>query len=221
MELIRDTAQQKGTGKWSTQAALDEGTCAPTIAAAVFARTVSALKEERRAAAGVLPGPSPEIREERGGVLEELFGALYLTIVAAYAQGFRQLGDASRERGYDLSLAEVARVWMDGCIIRSRLLVPMRTAFLENPNLPLLFLARPFASQWREHHGALRATVMRAHRVGIPVPAMGSALDFLDAYRTERLPANLIQAHRDFFGAHTYERVDRPGVFHTDWESAP
>ncbi|MBC7221286.1 NADP-dependent phosphogluconate dehydrogenase [Candidatus Bipolaricaulota bacterium] len=221
VELIRDTAQQKGTGKWSTQAALDEGTCAPTIAAAVFARTVSALKEERRAAAGVLPGPSPEIREERGGVLEELFGALYLTIVAAYAQGFRQLGDASRERGYDLSLAEVARVWMDGCIIRSRLLVPMRTAFMENPDLPLLFLALPFASRWREHHGALRATVMRAHRVGIPVPAMGSALDFLDAYRTERLPANLIQAHRDFFGAHTYERVDRPGVFHTDWESAP
>lgn len=220
VELIRDTAQQKGTGKWSTQAALDEGSCAPTIATAVFARIVSALKGEREQAAKVLAGPSPRLQEERERVLADLFGALYLTVVAAYGQGFRQLGDASRARGYSLSLPEVARVWMDGCIIRSRLLVPIRNALTENPDLPLLFLAVSFASQWREHHGALRATAVRAHRVGIPVPAMSSALDFLDAYRTARLPANLTQAQRDFFGAHTYERVDKPGTFHTEWEGS-
>ncbi len=218
VELIMDTAQQKGTGKWSTQAALDEGACAPTIAAAVFARIASALKEEREGAAEVLSGPSPEFSAERNQVLNELYGALYLTVVSAYAQGLRQLSDASAERGYGLALPEVARVWMDGCIIRARLLVPIRAALSERPDLSLLFLAEPFASLWREHHGALRTIAAQAHRAGIPVPAMSSALDFVDAYRTGRLPANLIQAQRDFFGAHTYKRVDREGTFHTEWE---
>ncbi len=218
VKLILDTAQQKGTGKWSTQAALDEGSYAPTIAAAVFSRIVSALDEERRAAAGILPGPDPELHGNRAEMVNALGEALYLTIISAYAQGLRQLRDASTERGYGLSLQEVARVWMDGCIIRSRLLVPIREAFSRNPELPLLFMEEPFISLWREFNPSLRTTVSRAHLAGIPVPAMSSALDFVDAYRAGHLPANLIQAQRDFFGAHTYQRVDRSGTFHTEWE---
>jgi len=221
VELIRDTAQQKGTGKWSTQSALDLGTPAPTIAAAVFARIASALKAEREAAQSSLPGPVPRLDADRVEFLANLHGAVYLTIVAAYAQGLRQLLDASHERGYDLPLAEVARVWMAGCIIRARLLGPIRDALAAHPNLPLLFLAEPFRSGWKERQQALRHVVATAHRHGIPVPAMGSVLDFVDAYRTGRLPANLTQAQRDFFGAHTYERVDKPGTFHTEWEASP
>ena len=218
VELILDTAQQKGTGKWSTQSALDIGTPAPTIAMAVFARIISALKEERTAAGEVLSGPDARFSVDREAFLQDLFGAVYLTVVAAYAQGLRQLRDASSERGYGLDLAEAARVWMAGCIIRAKLLVPIRKALTEQPDLPLLFLAEPFRSAWEKHHVALRRVVALAHEAGIPVPAMDSALDFVDAYRTARLPANLIQAQRDFFGAHTYQRVDREGTFHTEWE---
>ena len=219
VEKILDTAQQKGTGKWSTQSALDIGTPAPTIAMAVFARIVSALKAERTEAEKLLPGPELHLQGDREEFLSDLFGAVYLTVIAAYAQGLRQLRDASAERGWGLDLSEVARVWMAGCIIRSSLLVLIRKAFLEQPDLPLLFLAEPFRSAWEKHHVALRRVVARAHEAGIPVPAMDSALDFVDAYRTARLPANLIQAQRDFFGAHTYQRVDKEGTFHTDWEA--
>ena len=218
VEKILDTAQQKGTGKWSTQSALDIGTPAPTIAMAVFARLISALKAERTEAEKLLPGPELHLHGDREEFLSDLFGAVYLTVIAAYAQGLRQLRDASAERGWGLDLSEVARVWMAGCIIRSSLLVLIRKAFLEQPDLPLLFLAEPFRSAWEKHHVALRRVVARAHEAGIPVPAMDSALDFVDAYRTARLPANLIQAQRDFFGAHTYQRVDREGTFHTEWE---
>ena len=218
VEKILDTAQQKGTGKWSTQSALDIGTPAPTIAMAVFARVISALKAERTEAEKLLPGPELHLHGDREEFLSDLFGAVYLTVIAAYAQGLRQLRDASAERGWGLDLSEVARVWMAGCIIRSSLLVLIRKAFLEQPGLPLLFLAEPFRSAWEKHHVALRRVVARAHEAGIPVPAMDSALDFVDAYRTARLPANLIQAQRDFFGAHTYQRVDREGTFHTEWE---
>ncbi|MCD6128317.1 NADP-dependent phosphogluconate dehydrogenase [Candidatus Bipolaricaulota bacterium] len=219
VEKILDTAQQKGTGKWSTQSALDIGTPAPTIAMAVFARVISALKAERTEAEKLLPGPELHLHGDREEFLSDLFGAVYLTVIAAYAQGLRQLRDASAERGWGLDLSEVARVWMAGCIIRSSLLVLIRKAFLEQPDLPLLFLAEPFRSAWEKHHVALRRVVARAHEAGIPVPAMDSALDFVDAYRTARLPANLIQAQRDFFGAHTYQRVDKEGTFHTDWEA--
>ena len=218
VEKILDTAQQKGTGKWSTQSALDIGTPAPTIAMAVFARVISALKAERTEAEKLLPGPELHLHGDREEFLSDLFGAVYLTVIAAYAQGLRQLRDASAERGWGLDLAEAARVWMAGCIIRSSLLVLIRKAFLEQPDLPLLFLAEPFLSLWKEHHPALRRVVAAAHEAGIPVPAMASALNFLDAYRSGRLPANLIQAQRDFFGAHTYQRVDREGTFHTEWE---
>ena len=219
VEKILDTAQQKGTGKWSTQSALDIGTPAPTIAMAVFARVISALKAERTEAEKLLPGPELHLHGDREEFLSDLFGAVYLTVIAAYAQGLRQLRDASAERGWGLDLSEAARVWMAGCIIRSSLLVLIRKAFLEQPGLPLLFLAEPFRSAWEKHHVALRRVVARAHEAGIPVPAMDSALDFVDAYRTARLPANLIQAQRDFFGAHTYQRVDKEGTFHTEWEA--
>lgn len=221
IELIKDAAEQKGTGKWSTQAALDLGAPTPTIAEAVFARIVSALKEERLSAEKILSSPNPKLSLVSEEFLSDLRKAYALTVVTAYGQGFRQLKDAAEEHGYGFSLAEVARVWTAGCIIRAKMLADMRRVFLDNPDLPFLILADPFRKLWEESHLSLRRVVCEAHRVGIPVPAMSSALNFLDAYRTGRLPANLIQAQRDYFGAHTYERLDKPGKFHTHWEEAP
>ncbi len=219
VERILDKAQQKGTGKWSTQSALDVGSPASTIASAVFARGLSALKEERVTAEGILPGPSPSGSIDREAFLKALFGAAYLAVICAYAQGMRQLRDASSEYDYDLDLSEAARVWMAGCIIRAKLLVPIRAVLVDHPDLPLLCLAEPFAAAWEKHQSDLRRVVCTAHEWGIPVSAMDSALDFLDGYRTGRLPANLTQAQRDFFGAHTYKRTDGEGVFHTQWEA--
>jgi 6-phosphogluconate dehydrogenase len=217
VERILDTAAQKGTGKWSSQSALDLGSPSSTIAAAVFARILSSLKDERVEAEGLLDGPSVPTGEFGIG---DLHDAVLLTVIGAFAQGFRQLRDASAERGYGLDLAEVARVWTDGCIIRADLLGPIHQVFLATPDLPFLILAEPFRGMWMEHHVGLRRTVVYAHRAGIPVPAMSSALNAFDAHRTARLPANLTQAQRDFFGAHTYERLDRDGTFHTEWEGA-
>lgn len=221
VEVIKDAAEQKGTGKWSTQAALDLGSPTPTLAEAVFARIHSALREERLFAEKVLAGPTPSLAVSSDEFLVDLKQAYALTMLSAYAQGFRQLRDAKEEHGYAFSLAEVARVWTGGCIIRASLLKEMRAAFLEDPDLPLLLLAEPFRSMWNDRHPSLRNVVCAAHRAGIPVPAMSSALNFLDTCRTGRLPANLIQAQRDYFGAHTYERLDKPGRFHTHWEEAP
>lgn len=220
VELIKDAAEQKGTGKWSTQAALDLGSPAPTIAAAVFARIVSALYEERASSRNILYGPEPKLSVTPMTFLADLKKAYALAVVTAYAQGFRQLRDAVAEHGYGFSLAEVARVWTAGCIIRANILVEIRNVFMRQPNIELLILAPPFHRFWVEGHESLRRVVCAAHMAGIPVPAMSSVLDFLDSYRTERLPANLIQAQRDYFGAHTYERLDKPGKFHTRWEEA-
>ncbi|UCF10789.1 MAG: NADP-dependent phosphogluconate dehydrogenase [Candidatus Bipolaricaulota bacterium] len=219
VEMILDTAAQKGTGKWSSQSALDLGTPAPSIAAAVFARIVSSLKGERGEAEALLPGPEPAADVDRSELLDALRSATLLAVVIAYAQGMRQLRDASKERGYGLDLSEVARVWTAGCIIRSQLLTPIAEAFKAEPELPYLLLAEPFRTMWIDHHQGLRRTLARAHEAGIPVPVMSSSLNVADAYRTARLPANLLQAQRDFFGAHTYRRVDRAGSFHTEWES--
>jgi len=218
VDLIMDAAAQKGTGKWSTQSALDLGAPAPTIAMAVFARVISAFKTERVQAEKLLSGPETQIPVDQEKFLTDLFAAVHLTVLSAYAQGLRQLQEATKERGYNLDLAEVARVWMAGCIIRAKALVEIKGAFAADPDLPLLFLASPFKEAWEGEHPGLRRVVSAAHSHGIPVPAMDSALDFLDAYRSGRLPANLIQAQRDFFGAHTYTRIDKPGTFHTDWE---
>lgn len=218
VEKILDTAAQKGTGKWTSQSALDLGSPSPSIAAAVFARIMSSLKADRVAAEPLLPGPSPTLSMEREEAVQALFSATLLTSLSAYSQGFRQLSDASKEKGYGLDLGEAARVWMAGCIIRARLLVPMGKAFQRQPDLSLLLLAEPFRSLWEKHHSDFRKIVARAHEAGIPVPAMSSALDFVDGYRTGRLPANLLQAQRDCFGAHTYQRTDRAGIYHTEWE---
>jgi 6-phosphogluconate dehydrogenase len=220
VEVIKDAAEQKGTGKWSTQAALDLGSPTPTIAEAVFARIVSALKGERLFAEKVLSGPKSHVSVSREEFLVELRNAYFLAAVTAYAQGFRQLRDAAVEHGYGFSLAEVARVWTAGCIIRAKILPVIRRVFQENPDIPLLLLAEPFRKVWEEGHGSLRRVVCTAHQAGVPVPALSSVLNFADSYRTGRLPANLIQAQRDYFGAHTYERLDRPGKFHTHWEEA-
>lgn len=220
VELIKDAAEQKGTGKWSTQAALDLGSPTPTIAEAVFARIVSALKDERVSAAQALGGPKRGLAEDRESFLAHLKKAYELVALIAYAQGFRQLRDAKDEHGYGFSLAEVARVWTAGCIVRAKVLAEIREVFLKDPDLPLIVLAEPFRRRWEEGHRSLRRVVCAAHMAGIPVPAMSSAVNFLDAYRSSRLPANLIQAQRDYFGAHTYERLDRPGKFHTHWEEA-
>ncbi|MFC2078989.1 NADP-dependent phosphogluconate dehydrogenase [Candidatus Bipolaricaulota bacterium] len=218
VEQILDTAAQKGTGKWSSQSALDLGAPSPSIAAAVFARITSSLKPERAEAEPLLPGPSSSLSMKRDEAVPALFSAALVSSICSYSQGFRQLLVASRERNYGLDLAEVARVWMAGCIIRSRLLVPMGEAFIRQPDLSLLLLAEPFRSLWEKHQEGFRSVVANAHGAGIPVPAMSSALDFVDAYRTGRLPANLLQAQRDFFGAHTYQRIDRDGTYHTEWE---
>ena len=218
VDLILDEAAQKGTGKWSTQSALDIGSPAPTIAMAVFARVISALKRERVGAHDVLSGPDSKISADRDELLRDLFAAVQITVMSAYAQGFRQLQDASRERGYNLDLAKVARVWMAGCIIRARSLTQMAKAFRDNPDLSLLFLATPFKEIWEVGQAGLRRVVGQAHASGIPIPAIDSAIDFMDGYRSARLPANMIQAQRDFFGAHTYKRIDKEGVFHTKWE---
>ncbi len=215
VDAILDQAEQKGTGKWSSQAALDLGTPAPMIAAAVYARFVSARKDERSDVADRLAGPSADGKMDLGA----LGSAALLAVMAAYAEGFRQLGDASRERGYGFELAEIARIWMDGCIIRSRLLEPIRSVLLEAPDVAFLLAVEPFTGWWSEHQDGLRRTIAQAHHRGIPVPAMSAALNAIDAYRARRLPANLIQAQRDAFGAHGYRRTDRDGTFRTDWKT--
>jgi len=220
VDVIQDTAEQKGTGKWSSQLALDLGSPAPSIAAAVFARVVSSLKDEREAAAGALDGPEGVIAGGREEATADLHAALLCTVLAAYGQGLRQLQDAGREWTTGIDLEDVARAWMAGCIIRAKLLQPIAEAFRRDPNLPFLLIAEPFRTLWAEHQAGFRRTVSRAQAAGIPVPAMGSALAFVDAYRSRRLPANLIQAQRDFFGAHTYQRIDRTGSFHTEWDAA-
>jgi len=220
VEMILDTAAQKGTGKWSSQSALDIGAPSPSIAAAVFARIASSLKAERIDAESALPGPPTRLEGDREKIIDDLFSALLLATVTAFAQGLRQLLDASAERGYGLDLSRVARVWTAGCIIRAKLLTPIASAFDARPDLPFLLLAEPFRTLWCEHQAGFRRTAARAHQAGIPVPVISSSLEFADAYRTSRLPANLIQAQRDFFGAHTYQRIDQDGAFHTAWESA-
>jgi 6-phosphogluconate dehydrogenase len=218
VELILDEAQQKGTGKWTSQNALDLGVPTHTINAAVEARIISALKAERIAAERALPGPDPVYRGDRAALIEGVRAALHASILTAYAQGLALMREASREYGYDLNLETIARIWRGGCIIRAALLEDIRRAYTAQPALPNMLLVEPFRAQIVERQGAWRQVVATAVGLGIPVPGMAAALAYFDAYRSGRLPANLTQAQRDFFGAHTYRRVDRAGTFHTEWE---
>ena len=217
VNLILDTAEQKGTGKWTSQVALDLGVTAPTIADAVFARTVSALKTERMAAAALLQGPTAQASPNAGALLSQISQALLAAKVCAYAQGFALMRAADQEYSWGLSFARIAKVWRAGCIIRARLLADMRRAFDDNNELPNLLVAPHFAHLMARTQQGLREVVARAALQGVAVPAFMSALSYYDAYRSATLPANLLQAQRDYFGAHTYQRLDRPGKFHTRW----
>jgi 6-phosphogluconate dehydrogenase len=217
VDTILDEAQQKGTGKWTSQNGFDIGAPIPTINAAVEARILSSLKTERVAASKVLRGPSPEGRGDRARLVEAARQALYASKITSYAQGMAMLRIASNEYGYDINPGTVAKIWRAGCIIRASLLGDIRRAFDRDPSLVNLLLDEAFRDAIAECQDGWRHAVQAAIGLGIPVPAMGSSLAYYDSYRSARLPANLTQAQRDFFGAHTYRRVDREGVFHTDW----
>ncbi|HEY7564780.1 MAG TPA: decarboxylating NADP(+)-dependent phosphogluconate dehydrogenase [Acidimicrobiia bacterium] len=216
VEKILDRAGQKGTGKWAVDAALDLGQPLTMIAEAVFARVISSFKEDRMMAAEILVGPADARYELSESDIED---ALYGSKIVSYAQGFMLLAAASSAYGWDLDLAAVAPLWREGCIIRAAFLDDITAAYRRNPSLINLMLDPFFADALTRCQAGWRRTVAAAITAGLPVPAYASALAFYDSYRSARLPANLIQAQRDYFGAHTYERVDRPSgeFFHTDW----
>jgi 6-phosphogluconate dehydrogenase len=218
IDLILDEAQQKGTGKWTSQNALDLGAPTPTINAAVESRIISAYKDERVAASNVLTGPEPKVSAAPQEVIGWVRDALYAAKICSYAQGFALMRLASKEYGYNLNYSEIARIWRGGCIIRARFLNDIREAYLRDPELPNLMIDPEFSKAMNARQAALRKVVALAAGNGIPVLAFSSALAYFDAYRSARLPANLTQAQRDYFGAHTYRRVDREGTFHTEWQ---
>ena len=217
VDSVLDRAAQKGTGKWTSQNALDLGVPLTGITEAVFARCLSALKEQRVAAAKVLVGPSATFTGDKQAFIDDIRDALYASKVVAYAQGFDQMLAAADENGWRLHPGEIATIWRGGCIIRARFLNRIRDAFDQNADLHNLLLAPYFTEAVAKGQDGWRRVVGEAARLGIPVPAFSSSLSYYDGYRRERLPANLIQAQRDMFGAHTYERVDRPGTFHSKW----
>jgi len=222
VDVILDTAGQKGTGKWTSQIALDLGVPAPTIAEAVFARFVSALKEARVEASQILKAP-PAMADsvDRDQMLDLIGHALYASKICSYAQGFQMMRFASDEYEMKLQFGDIASIWRAGCIIRAQFLNRIKAAFAREPELDNLLLDPYFSSAINDNQEAWRKVVSYAVLKGIPVPAFSSALAYYDSYRCDRLPANLLQAQRDFFGAHTYERVDRPRgkFFHTDWSA--
>jgi 6-phosphogluconate dehydrogenase len=222
VDLILDKAGQKGTGKWTSQQALDLGVPIPTIDAALWMRNISARKAERVAAASRIAarplGAAAPVDRQR--LIDDVAQALYASKVASYAQGMAMLRAASDEYGWGLDLIETARIWKGGCIIRARLLDRIQAAYRREPQLQNLLLDPYFGDVVATHQEAWRRVVDTAARLGIPVPATAASLAYVDAYRSARLPANLLQGLRDFFGAHTYERVDKEGVFHTQWEGA-
>ena len=217
VDLILDEAAQKGTGKWTSQNALDIGAPIPTINAAVESRILTSLKAERIAASKVIHGPSPRYDGARQPLIDAARDALYAAKITSYAQGLGLLRLASEEYRYGLRPAAIARIWRAGCIIRATLLGDISAAFERNPHLVNLLLDDTFREAVESRQAAWRQVVQTAVGLGIPALAMSASLAYFDAYRTERLPANLTQAQRDYFGAHTYRRVDKTGVFHTDW----
>jgi 6-phosphogluconate dehydrogenase len=217
VELILDKAGQKGTGKWTSQSALDLGTPAPTIAEAVFARCISAIKEERVAASQQLKGPEGKYQGDKAAFVDAIREALYASKICSYAQGFALMRDAGKEYKWDLKFGELAKIWRGGCIIRARFLHRITEAFTNNPALANLLLDPYFKQIVEGAQPNWRKVVVAATELGIPMPAFSSALSYFDSYRRASLPANLIQAQRDYFGAHTYQRTDKSGTFHTQW----
>ena len=219
LDYILDTAGQKGTGKWTGIAALNAGQPLTAIGEAVFARCLSALKDERVEAAKVLAGPDATFDGDRAAMIDDLEQALYASKIVSYAQGYQLMRAVSEEEDWGLDFGAVALMWRGGCIIRSRFLGNIRDAFEKNAELSNLLMDEFFEAAVRQAQGAWRRVVSTATQLGIPMPAIGSALAYYDGYRSGRLPANLLQAQRDYFGAHTYERIDKPrgDFFHTNW----
>ena len=219
VEVIMDTAGNKGTGKWTSQSALDLGVPLPLITESVFARYISTLKEEREVASKELsPIKVPDLSNtEKQALIESVRKGLYFSKIMSYAQGFAQMRVASEEFDWNLNYGEIAKIFRAGCIIRAQFLQKITDAFERDPELKNLLLDKYFLYVTESYQEAVREVVVTAVQSGIPVPTFSSALAYYDSYRSEVLPANLIQAQRDYFGAHTYNRVDKPGVFHFEW----
>jgi len=222
VDLILDKAGQKGTGKWTSQLALDLAVPTTLITEAVFARILSAQKEKRVRAARILSGPGHSLRQWREAVdcdqfTEAVRQGLYASKICSYAQGFFQLRAASAAKDWDLNCGAIAMLWRGGCIIRAAFLERIKDAFERDADLENLLLDSYFKQALESNQAGWRQVVSTAARIGIPIPAFSAALNYYDGYRSERLPQNLLQAQRDYFGAHTYERIDRDGAFHTDW----
>jgi 6-phosphogluconate dehydrogenase len=221
IHVILDTVGQKGTGKWSSQAALDLGVPALTIAKSVFARIASSYKEERMAASKILQGPRPHFSTaDKKGFIENIRKALYASKICSYAQGFQLMKRASEVYEWDLNYANIASIWRSGCIIRAQFLNNIKEAFIVEPDLNNLLLCPYFRDSIHDSQVAWRQIIAISIENGLPIPGFASAISYYDSYRAELLPARLVQAQRDFFGAHTYERVDKPRgqFFHTEWE---
>ena len=217
VELVMDKAGQKGTGRWTVMSALEIGVSIPTITAAVNARIMSAIKEERVIAAKQLSGPTAKFDGDKKEFINKIRDALYCSKICSYAQGMDLLSKASELNGYNLNLGETARIWKGGCIIRAAFLNKIKAAYDQDSKLPNLLLAPEFKQTILDRQSAWREVVATAAKVGIPVPAFSASLDYFDSFRRDRLPQNLTQAQRDYFGAHTYERTDKEGIFHTEW----
>jgi 6-phosphogluconate dehydrogenase len=219
VDVIADQAAQKGTGRWTSQNSYELGTPIPIIDAAVIARSLSSFKDARAEASTLLHGPNPENAsvQDRQETIDALENALYVAKIASYAQGMNLLRAASDTYSWDLNLSELARIWKAGCIIRADLLDPIMKAYQDNPDLTNLMLSPLFADDVNAAMPALRTVLQAAISSGIPVPAMSAAMSYFDTIRQTELPANLIQGQRDYFGAHTYQRTDREGTFHTEW----
>ncbi|KPB03022.1 NADP-dependent phosphogluconate dehydrogenase [Bacillus sp. CHD6a] len=218
VDVILDTAGQKGTGKWTSKSALDLGVPLPIITESVFARFISAMKEERVKASGILRGPEAvAFTGDKEAFIESVRKALYMSKICSYAQGFAQLRAASEEYGWDLKYGEIAMIFRGGCIIRAQFLQKIKEAYDREAGLANLLLDPYFKEIVESYQGGLREILGVAIQHGVPVPSFSSALAYYDSYRSETLPANLIQAQRDYFGAHTYQRVDKEGIFHTEW----
>ena len=218
VDVILDQAEQKGTGRWTVQSALELGVPVTGITEAVFARVLSSQREQRTAAAKVLPGPSGRLEAGRAeAFVDDVRDALYASKVVAYAQGFEQIAAAADAGGWDVDLGGLATIWRGGCIIRARFLDRIREAYAADPSLRNLLFAEYFRDAVGQAQDAWRRVGAAAVTLGVPTPAFASSLAYYDGFRRERGPANLLQAQRDFFGAHTYRRTDRPGSFHTRW----
>ncbi len=218
VDVILDRAGNKGTGKWTSQSALDLGVPLPLITESVFARYISAYKDERVHASKVLPVTTTyAYKGDKKELIEKIRQALYFSKIMSYAQGFAQLRTASKEYDWDLPFGKIAKIWRAGCIIRAQFLQKITDAYEKDPDIENLLLDDYFKAITEKYQQAVRDVVAIAVQAGVPVPTFSSAIAYFDSYRSDRLPANLIQAQRDYFGAHTYERTDREGIFHYDW----